>query len=202
MKNLPLYISLLFILTCAKEDSQAPNTPPTQIVKQYTLTVTAGEGGTVSTEGGTYDEGTEVTITATPAEGYEFVGWEGNDSDSNSLSITLNADTNFQAIFGLKYKSFLINIDHPQSQEMIQNFGITSNSNVMFKKNGVVHLISHPANPRGQFESLLPTVHLVKENDAFSISDFYNIGISFGGRDENLINQNNDYLFSDHGTEV
>ena len=33
-----LYISLLFVLTCAKEDSQAPNTPPTQIVKQYALT--------------------------------------------------------------------------------------------------------------------------------------------------------------------
>ena len=28
MKNLPLYLSLLFILTCAKEDSQAPNTSP------------------------------------------------------------------------------------------------------------------------------------------------------------------------------
>ena len=41
---------------------------------QYTLTVTSGEGGTVSTEGGTYDEGTEVTITATPDEGYEFIG--------------------------------------------------------------------------------------------------------------------------------
>ncbi len=38
MKKLPIYISLLFILTCAKEDSQAPNTPPTQIVKQYALT--------------------------------------------------------------------------------------------------------------------------------------------------------------------
>ena len=38
MKKLPIYISLLFVLTCAKEDSQAPNTPPTQIVKQYALT--------------------------------------------------------------------------------------------------------------------------------------------------------------------
>jgi hypothetical protein len=27
MKKLPIYISLLFVLTCAKEDSQAPNTP-------------------------------------------------------------------------------------------------------------------------------------------------------------------------------
>jgi len=48
MKKLPIYLSLLFVLTCAKEDSQAPNTPPTQIVKQYTLTAAAGDGGSVS----------------------------------------------------------------------------------------------------------------------------------------------------------
>ena len=33
----------------------------------------AVEGGTVSSEGGTYDDGTEITVTATPAEGYEFI---------------------------------------------------------------------------------------------------------------------------------
>ena len=44
------------------------------IINSFTLTVTAGEGGSVS-GGGEYDEGTEVTITATPDEGYEFMGW-------------------------------------------------------------------------------------------------------------------------------
>jgi hypothetical protein len=34
------------------------------IVNSYTLTVSAGEGGSVSTEGGEYEEGTEVTISA------------------------------------------------------------------------------------------------------------------------------------------
>ena len=62
MKKLPIYISLLFILTCAKEDSQAPNTPPTQIVKQYTLTASAGDGGSV-TGGGTFASGTQVSLT-------------------------------------------------------------------------------------------------------------------------------------------
>ena len=65
MKKLPIYIGLLFVLTCAKEDSQAPNTPPTQIVKQYTLTANAGDGGSV-TGGGTFASGTQVSITATP----------------------------------------------------------------------------------------------------------------------------------------
>ena len=99
--------AFLILYSCSTEEEDT--TPPPQVqqptpepepeVSQYTLTVTAGEGGTVSTEGGTYDEGTEVTITATPEEGYEFVGWEGNDSDSSSLSITLNGNTTIQALF-------------------------------------------------------------------------------------------------------
>jgi len=112
MKKLlyPLAFALtafLFVYSCSAEEEDT--TPPPSVVAtpepeppaptQYTLTVTAGEGGTVSTEGGTYDEGTEVTITATPEEGYEFVGWEGSDSDSNSLTVTLNGDTSVQAIF-------------------------------------------------------------------------------------------------------
>ena len=74
-------------------------TPEPPAPKQYTLTVTAGEGETVSTEGGTYDEGTEVTITATPAEGYEFIGWEGSDSIENSVMIVMGSDLEISAIF-------------------------------------------------------------------------------------------------------
>ena len=69
------------------------------IVNSYTLTVSAGEGGTVSTEGGEYEEGTEVTITATPDEGYQFVGWEGSDSTENSITITMGGDLEISAIF-------------------------------------------------------------------------------------------------------
>ena len=99
--------AFLILYSCSVEEEDT--TPPPQVqqptpepgpeVSQFTLTVTAGEGGTVSTEGGTYDEGTEVTITATPEEGYEFVGWEGSDNDSNSLSITINGNTTLQALF-------------------------------------------------------------------------------------------------------
>ena len=100
MKKIFLYLSFLIILTCAKEDSQAPNTPPTQIVKQYTLTATAGDGGSVS-GGGTFASGTQVSITATPNAGYSFSGWS-NGSTANPLTVTLNSNTtitaNFQAI--------------------------------------------------------------------------------------------------------
>jgi hypothetical protein len=108
---LPILTLIVFVLIYSCSTEEEDTTPPTSVVAtpeperpaptQYTLTVTAGEGGTVSSEGGTYDEGTEVTITATPDEGYEFIGWEGSDSDSNSLTVTLNGNTTVQAIFSL-----------------------------------------------------------------------------------------------------
>jgi uncharacterized repeat protein (TIGR02543 family) len=115
-----LIYSLAFVLTaffilysCTAEEEDA--TPPPSVIQtpepeptaptQYTLEVTTGEGGTVSSEGGTYDEGTEVTITATPAEGYEFVGWEGSDSTNETLTITLNSNQTIQAQFELNSSS-------------------------------------------------------------------------------------------------
>ena len=99
--------SIALIYSCSTEEEDI--TPPPSVVAtpepespaptQYTLTVSAGEGGSVSTEGGTYDEGTEVTVTATPDEGYVFVRWEGSDSTENSLTITLNSNESLNAVF-------------------------------------------------------------------------------------------------------
>ena len=100
-------LSFLLIYSCSTEEEEtiAPivqtpqpesETPPPT---QYTLSVIAGEGGTVSSEGGTYDDGTEITVTATPAEGYEFIGWDGIDSQSNSLTLIINSNTTIQANF-------------------------------------------------------------------------------------------------------
>lgn len=102
-----LFTACLIISSCGAEEEDT--TPPPSVVAtpepeppaptQYTLTVTAGDGGTVSTEGGTYDEGTQVTVTALPDEGYGFLGWEGSNNDSSSLNLTINADTTIQALF-------------------------------------------------------------------------------------------------------
>ena len=67
----------------------------------YTITVTAGSGGAVS-GGGEYSEGTEVTVTATPATGYHFVNWTENGTEvSTEATFTFNAtvDRNLIAIF-------------------------------------------------------------------------------------------------------
>ena len=115
-----LIVSLLFILvTCSKDDGYGPAeinsgssysyNPPssdygstsstTTSVTQYSLTVTAGTGGSVSTSGGTYDDGSSVSITATPNDGYEFSGWNGSNSTNSTISVTINSNTIIEALF-------------------------------------------------------------------------------------------------------
>ena len=63
-----LFLTLVFSCSTDDEESVAPVVqtpqpePEPSAPTQYTLTVTASEGGTVSTEGGTYDEGTELLL--------------------------------------------------------------------------------------------------------------------------------------------
>ena len=70
-------LSLFFIDSCSSKDEEETAAsvvePPQQELEpdpvNYSLSVSASEGGTVSTNGGDYEEGTEITITATPDEG-------------------------------------------------------------------------------------------------------------------------------------
>ena len=68
-------------------------------INSYTLTVTASPaGGGSVTGGGTYNYGAAVTLTATPASGYNFVQW--NDGNNNpSRTVTVTSSTTYTATF-------------------------------------------------------------------------------------------------------
>lgn len=52
---------------------------------QYSLTLTAGSGGSVSTTQNEYEAGEDVAVTATPDEGYTFTAWlENGETVSDS----------------------------------------------------------------------------------------------------------------------
>jgi hypothetical protein len=108
MKKLPIYICLLFVLTCAKEDSQDPGTTPSNITPRYTLTASAGDGGSV-TGGGTFASGTQVSLTATPTSGYSFSGWS-NGTTANPLTVTLNSNTSITANFEVLINSYTLTV--------------------------------------------------------------------------------------------
>ena len=66
--SLTITAIIALVISCAKEEEPTPE--PTK----YTLTVSARDGGNVSSTGGSYNAGSEVTITATPNSEYVFSG--------------------------------------------------------------------------------------------------------------------------------
>jgi len=69
---------------------------------QYTLNtnVDPGSGGTITPASGTYDAGSEVTITAVATPGYAFDHWSGDTTSTySSVTIVMDSDKSVTAHF-------------------------------------------------------------------------------------------------------
>lgn len=84
----------LFIFTCSKGDDNTPVVP-----QKFTVSVSASDGGSVSTSGGEYNENTSVSITATPQQGYEFSGWSGTTLTGSSINVKVTSNQTINANF-------------------------------------------------------------------------------------------------------
>ncbi|NOR52501.1 MAG: hypothetical protein GQ536_00210, partial [Candidatus Aminicenantes bacterium] len=78
-------------------------------IHRYDLTLASSAGGTTDPEPGiySYDDGTEVILTAIPENFYEFGGWSGTGSPEqegdNPITIIMDSDKSIQASFIRKY---------------------------------------------------------------------------------------------------
>ena len=72
--------------------------PPT-----HNLTISSAQGGSTSPTPGTYDlnEGTAITVMATPAANYQFDGWmlDGSPTSTNPITLIMDADHVLQPLF-------------------------------------------------------------------------------------------------------
>lgn len=67
---------------------------------QYNLSVSVVGQGSVSPNGGTFEEGSTVILTASPASGWSLEGWSGDASGSNTtVSVTMDSDKAVTATF-------------------------------------------------------------------------------------------------------
>jgi hypothetical protein len=111
MRKILLFFSFLFILSCTKGDLPllvTTSITSTPAITQYKLTVSASQGGWVNfgeTSLRRRDAyyifrpaGTEVTVSATSADGYIFSGWS-NGWTANPITFELNSDVTFYANF-------------------------------------------------------------------------------------------------------
>ena len=73
----------------------------TTTTTQYQLTVNAGANGSISSTGGSYDDGTSVSIIASPNTGYSFENWtdsSGNEIGTNATyTFNISSDTTITA---------------------------------------------------------------------------------------------------------
>ena len=95
MKNLYYLFILSFLLISCEEE-----VPPIT----YTLTtqVTPAGAGKVDPSSGTFDEGSSVTLLATPSENYSFKQWTGSGSGTaNPLTFKIISNTSITAVFEL-----------------------------------------------------------------------------------------------------
>ena len=94
MKKLTLLLSAFFIV------SSSEDTPlPTENTHTLTTSSSPPEGGSISPATGEHNEGVYVDVTATPSNGYIFVGWTWGGIDSeNTLypSITVIIDNDYE----------------------------------------------------------------------------------------------------------
>ena len=98
-KRLFIYFVLLLMVPltytgCSKDDD------PLQF--SFTVTITPVTAGTVNPSSGIYDDGKEISITAIPEEGYDFLKWGGDATgDANPLVLTISSNTRIIAEFAL-----------------------------------------------------------------------------------------------------
>ena len=93
MRKLLFLLSIFaIILSCSSDETSTPVTPPPAPIVKYTITLSAGEGGTVSSTGGEYEAGQTVNVTATPQGEYVFTSWsDGNTNATRTITISSNS---------------------------------------------------------------------------------------------------------------
>ena len=116
-------LSLLFLFIGIFIHSCGTESKPT-----YTVSTSASptEGGTIqlSPSGGTYEEGTEVTVTGSPNENWVFDEWSGTKtSTQNPFTFTVDENINLTGVFSKRTYPLNITIEGEGavSEQIIQN---------------------------------------------------------------------------------
>ena len=127
MRKLISLISIFaVVLSCSSDETSTPVTPPPAPIVKYTITLSAGEGGAVSTTGGEYEAGQTVSVTATPQGEYVFTSW--SDGNTNATrTITVSSNSTLTANFEKRKYPLTLNIEgEGEVLEEIVNAGRTT----------------------------------------------------------------------------
>ena len=130
-----LALALLFIatLSCSTESTT---------VYTLTTTVNPAEGGTITPNAGSFDEGEIISLQATPADGWVFARWEQDlNTTANPMNITMTQDYNIVGVFERRMHPITVTTD---GQGTVTET-IVSSKTTEYAEGSVIALEANPA---------------------------------------------------------
>ena len=200
--SITVFISL-FLFSCSSPENENDPTPVQPSTLEYTLTISSGTGGTVSTSGGTYEEGSSVNITATPNSEYIFQNWS-NGSTDNPLTVTVNQNITLTANFIKRKYPLTINI---QGEGSVSEEVVSSGKSTPTEYNsGTVVRLTAVADEGWRFNEWSGAVSGTEESIEITLNQPKNITVDFNSlvrlpiinQNSNVFPSNTDINWNDH----
>lgn len=175
--------SCIYLYRIASSSTYLKSISITRPVKKYTVSATAGTGGSVSIKNGsgtTVNSGSEVeekaslTFTATPNEEYEFVNW--TDASNKAVSTNATYTTTVTAAISLT-ANFKANTPvDPTESGVIYDFpnsvGTTIDGTNCTSTNGIIKFSSNFSAKEGKYITIKPKTGGFKAGDVITLKGY------------------------------
>lgn len=177
--------SCIYLYRSAGSTTYLKSITITRAAKKYTVSATAGEGGSVTianASGATVTSGTEVeantslTFTAKPSEGYEFVNW--TDASNKIVSADATYTTTVTAAISLTANFKANTTVDPTESEVIYNFttsttvGTTTDGINCTSTNGIIKFSSNFSAKDGKYITIKPKTGGFKAGDVITLKGY------------------------------
>ena len=177
-------LSTFYIYRKTNESTYVKSISITRPVKKYTVSATAGTGGSVSianagttvNSGSEVEENTSLTFTATPSEGYEFVNW----TDASNMEVSTNATytTTVSAEISLTANFKAKTTVDPTENGVIYDFtgsiGTTTDGTNCTTANNVITFSSNFSAKEGKYITIKPKTGGFKVGDVITLKGYCN----------------------------
>lgn len=176
-------LSKFYIYRKTGESTYIKSITITRPIKKYTVSATAGAGGSVSianasgttvNSGSEVEENTSLTFTATPSEGYEFVNW--TDASNKEVSTNATYTTTVTAAISLTANFKAKTPDTPTESGVIYDFtgsiGTTTDGTNCTTANNVITFSSNFSAKEGKYITIKPKTGGFKAGDVITLNGY------------------------------